>query len=240
MLTQLWQVHPFLDAYLSELRLPTCKPILALAAASTRALTINTPTNPDLGLRRLNVQNSVFSIELNHPSFNSALAIANNVNPADNNRTVGLPQSPQSAFPAVSLLSLRPPHPFTPLDNYTLTFVNITDINDVFATSGSFSIGAAVSSSSGRSTASASAVFTQSGSASQASATSPTVSGSGSPSASNSGSGPSPSPTGKRRRRSTRTRSRARGDDVLEDMDLRLDFYQSFVGYIGVDTTTRR
>ncbi|KAJ7822744.1 hypothetical protein B0H14DRAFT_2827813, partial [Mycena olivaceomarginata] len=32
-----------------------------------------------------NVQNSVFSIELNHPSFNSALAVANNVNPADNN-----------------------------------------------------------------------------------------------------------------------------------------------------------
>ncbi|KAJ7793790.1 hypothetical protein B0H14DRAFT_3889118 [Mycena olivaceomarginata] len=174
---------------------------LALAAASTRALTINTPTNPTSGgttsitwsstsddpcvllsspllsarSSSANVQNSVFSIELNHPSFNSALAIANNVNPADNNRTVGLPPVPAE-------------------DNYTLTFVNITDINDVFATSGSFSIGAAVSSSSGRSTASASGSVTQSGSASQASATSPTVSGSGSPSASNSGSDPRPRP----------------------------------------------
>ncbi|KAJ7349703.1 hypothetical protein DFH08DRAFT_124346 [Mycena albidolilacea] len=155
---------------------------LALAAASTRALTINTPTNPTSGGTTSITWSStsddpVFSIELNHPSFNSALAIANNVNPADNNRTVGLPPVPAE-------------------DNYTLTFVNITNINDVFATSGSFSIGAAVSSSSGRSTASASGSVTQSGSASQASATSPAVSGSGSPSASNSGSGPSPSPTG--------------------------------------------
>ncbi|KAJ7838120.1 hypothetical protein B0H14DRAFT_2790094 [Mycena olivaceomarginata] len=93
---------------------------LALAVASTRALTINTPTNPTSGgttsitwsstsddpcvlpsspllsarSSSANVQNSVFSIELNHPSFNSALAVANNVNPADNNHTVNLPPVP--------------------------------------------------------------------------------------------------------------------------------------------------
>ncbi|KAJ7835712.1 hypothetical protein B0H14DRAFT_3870978 [Mycena olivaceomarginata] len=66
-----------------------------------------------------NVQNSVFSIELNHPSFNSALAVANNVNPADNNCTVNLP-------------------PVSAEDNYTLTFGNITDINNVFATTPPF------------------------------------------------------------------------------------------------------
>ncbi|KAJ7346398.1 hypothetical protein DFH08DRAFT_810231 [Mycena albidolilacea] len=124
-----------------------------------------------------NVQNSVFSIELNHPSFNSALAVANNVNPADNNCTINLP-------------------PVSAEDNYTLTFGNITDINDVFATTGSFSIGVAVLRSSGHSTVGTSGSVTQSGSASQASATSPTVSRSGSASTSNSGSGPSPSPTG--------------------------------------------
>ncbi|KAJ7848186.1 hypothetical protein B0H14DRAFT_3453340 [Mycena olivaceomarginata] len=112
-------------------------------------------------------------VHLQHLSSHSA----NNINPADNNRTVNLP-------------------PVSTEDNYTLTFGNITNINNVFATSGSFSIGAAVSSSSGRSTMGTSGSVTQSGSASQASATSPAVSRAGSPSASNSGSRPSPSPTG--------------------------------------------
>ncbi|KAK7053506.1 hypothetical protein R3P38DRAFT_1460025 [Favolaschia claudopus] len=137
-------------------------------AASVAALSINTPNDiHSEGTTTLtwtsDSSDPVFSIELNHPSFHEALAIANNVNPGDNNRTITLP-------------------PLAAEDNYTLTFVNVTDINDVFATSNSFSIGAAVSSSSGSPSGSGS----NSGGGS-ASATAPPSSSSGSQSS------PSPS-----------------------------------------------
>ncbi|KAJ7681084.1 hypothetical protein DFH06DRAFT_1465097 [Mycena polygramma] len=110
-----------------------CLLTLALGAASALALGIDTPTNPTSGGTMTitwsrTSSDPVFSIELNHPSFNAAFAIANNVDPADTNVTVAIPPVPAE-------------------DNYTLTFVNVTDINDVFATSGSFSIGAATSAS---------------------------------------------------------------------------------------------
>ncbi|KAJ7681080.1 hypothetical protein DFH06DRAFT_1315810 [Mycena polygramma] len=152
---------------------------LALGAASALALTVNSPTNPTSGGTTSITWSStstdpVFSIELNHPSFNSAFAIANNVNPADNNATIVIPPVPAE-------------------DNYTLTFVNVTNINDVFATSPSFSIGAATSASASA-TGSASGVgasgsgsvigsATGSASGSKASATSPSSSGSASSSA---------------------------------------------------------
>ncbi|KAJ7914715.1 hypothetical protein B0H13DRAFT_1872715 [Mycena leptocephala] len=165
---------------------------LALALASSAiALSINTPTNPTSGgttsitwsstssdpSSLIHLIRSVFSIELNHPSFNNALAIANNVDPANNNVTLTIPPVPAE-------------------DNYTLEFVNITNIDDVFATSGSFSIGAAVSASasatgSAGSGSGASGSATGSGSASQASATAPPSSGSVSGSASASASSPS-------------------------------------------------
>ncbi|KAJ6476463.1 hypothetical protein C8R47DRAFT_1220304 [Mycena vitilis] len=106
---------------------------LVFGAASALALGINTPTNPTSGgtmtiIWSRTSLDPVFSIELNHPSFNAAFAVANNVDPAATNVTVAIPPVPAE-------------------DNYTLTFVNVTDINDVFATSGSFSIGAATSAS---------------------------------------------------------------------------------------------
>ncbi|KAJ7849769.1 hypothetical protein B0H13DRAFT_2674659 [Mycena leptocephala] len=82
-----------------------------------------------------------FSIELTHPSFNHAIAIANNVDPKLDQTTVELPIVPAG-------------------DQYTLQFVNITDINQIFATSGDFSIAAAASPSSTVSTASASPTST--------------------------------------------------------------------------------
>ncbi|KAJ6476468.1 hypothetical protein C8R47DRAFT_1141531 [Mycena vitilis] len=153
---------------------------LALGAASALALTINAPTTPTSGGTTSITWSStstdpVFSIELNHPSFNSAFAIANNVNPADNNATVVIPPVPAE-------------------DNYTLTFVNVTNIDDVFATSPSFSIAAATSASASvtgsasgvGASASGSAIgsATGSASASKASATAPSSSGSGSASSS--------------------------------------------------------
>ncbi|KAJ7816030.1 hypothetical protein B0H13DRAFT_2683580 [Mycena leptocephala] len=82
-----------------------------------------------------------FSIELTHPSFNHAIAIANNVDPTLDQTTVELPIVPVG-------------------DQYTLQFVNITDINQIFATSGDFSIAAAASPSSTVSTASPSPTST--------------------------------------------------------------------------------
>ncbi|KAJ6476475.1 hypothetical protein C8R47DRAFT_1220318 [Mycena vitilis] len=107
---------------------------LLLGAASALALSIDAPTNVTVGVSTSITWSStssdpVFSIELNNPSLNSALAIANNVNPADNNATIVIPPVPAT-------------------DGYTLTFVNIADISDVFATSSSFSIAAATSASS--------------------------------------------------------------------------------------------
>ncbi|KAJ7307957.1 hypothetical protein DFH08DRAFT_491667 [Mycena albidolilacea] len=67
-----------------------------------------------------------FSIELTHPSFNQAIAIANNVDPTLDQVTVELPIVPGE-------------------DQYTLEFVNITNINQIFATSAQFSIAAAAS-----------------------------------------------------------------------------------------------
>ncbi|KAJ7149508.1 hypothetical protein C8R43DRAFT_1007269 [Mycena crocata] len=107
---------------------------LALGVSSAFALTVNAPNSPTSGGQTSITWTStdsdpIFSIELNHPSFNTAFAIANNVDPKANNLTLTIPPVPAE-------------------DGYTLTFVNVTDINNVYATSGSFSIGAATSSSS--------------------------------------------------------------------------------------------
>ncbi|KAJ7689196.1 hypothetical protein B0H17DRAFT_643852 [Mycena rosella] len=69
-----------------------------------------------------------FSIELTHPDFNDAMAIANSVDPATGSITVNLPIIPAAG-------------------DYTLKFVNVTDINDVFAESAPFSVAAPVSTS---------------------------------------------------------------------------------------------
>ncbi|KAJ7769320.1 hypothetical protein B0H16DRAFT_1517464 [Mycena metata] len=172
---------------------------LALAASSAFALTVNTPSGVTSGGTTTitwtsTSSDSVFSIELLHSSFNSDFAIANNVQPANNNLTVTIPPVPAD-------------------DDYTLQFVNITDINQVFATSGSFSIGAAVSASGSStgsgtggsstsgaagpsSTSGASGSTTASGSASGSKASSTSPSSSGSASASGSSISPSTTPSG--------------------------------------------
>ncbi|GAW09882.1 hypothetical protein LENED_012094 [Lentinula edodes] len=84
-------------------------------------LTLDTPTNVTSGLVS-NVTwtatdgDPTFTLELNHPSFSSSLALANNVNP-----TSGSP------------LSIE--WPIVPADA-----VNISNINSVFSSSASFSI----------------------------------------------------------------------------------------------------
>ncbi|KAF7365734.1 hypothetical protein MVEN_00447200 [Mycena venus] len=105
--------------------------VLLNAAGVLSTLTVNIPSSPQSGATTTITWTSdssdpTFSIELSHPSFNAAIAIANNVDPTLNQITVELPIVPGG-------------------DQYTLEFVNITDINQVFAMSGDFSIAAAAS-----------------------------------------------------------------------------------------------
>ncbi|KAJ6592855.1 hypothetical protein B0H19DRAFT_1279595 [Mycena capillaripes] len=89
----------------------------------------------------------VFSIELFHTTFNDAIAIANNVDPAKGNINVTLPMVP-------------------PGGGYTLEFVNITDIDQTYATSDEFSIAPPMSTTeSSSATATGSAVSQSAGSA---------------------------------------------------------------------------
>ncbi|KAJ3827744.1 hypothetical protein F5880DRAFT_1503619 [Lentinula raphanica] len=101
--------------------------VLLAALPAALSLTLDTPTNVTSGLVSDVTWDSVdgdptFTLELNHPSFRNSLALANNVNP-----TSGSP------------LSIE--WPIVPADSgYTLSAVNVTNINAVFSTSGSFSI----------------------------------------------------------------------------------------------------
>ncbi|KAJ7724356.1 hypothetical protein B0H16DRAFT_1596482 [Mycena metata] len=104
---------------------------LLLGVASVSCLTVNPPTAAQSGTTTTitwtsTTTDSTFSIELTHPSFNQAIAIANNVDPTLDTLAIELPVVPAD-------------------DGYTLEFVNITNINQVFATSPDFSIAAAPS-----------------------------------------------------------------------------------------------
>ncbi|KAJ6584002.1 hypothetical protein DFH09DRAFT_1144011 [Mycena vulgaris] len=104
--------------------------ILALAAPFASALSITTVSGNAVSEGSLTITwttstsdaSGVFSIELNHPSFNSALALANNVDSSSLSTTVALNNIPVG-------------------DGYTITFVDISNINAVFATSAPFAIG---------------------------------------------------------------------------------------------------
>ncbi|KAJ7626145.1 hypothetical protein FB45DRAFT_923038 [Roridomyces roridus] len=120
----------------------TIWPIL-VTASGVLSLTLNAPTTAQSGSSTTITWTSTstdptFSIELAHPDLNAAIAVANNVNPANNQITVTLPIVQAG-------------------DGYTLEAVNITDINQVFSTSGDFSIAAAPSPSPSSSTPIASA-----------------------------------------------------------------------------------
>ncbi|KAJ7235372.1 hypothetical protein C8J57DRAFT_1248469 [Mycena rebaudengoi] len=102
---------------------------LALAISSALAITITTPKSVMSGNTTTikwigDSSDPIFSIELMHPSFNYALAIANNINSSDNSISLVIPSVPTG-------------------DGYTLQFVNVTDISKIYATSSSFSIDAA-------------------------------------------------------------------------------------------------
>ncbi|KAJ7167085.1 hypothetical protein C8R46DRAFT_1096014 [Mycena filopes] len=105
---------------------------LVLGATGVVCLTVDAPTAPQSGGTTTitwtsTSDDSTFSVELTHPSFNQAIAIANNVDPTLDTLTIELPIVPADS-------------------GYTLEFVNITNINQVFATSPDFSIAAAPSS----------------------------------------------------------------------------------------------
>ncbi|KAJ7154961.1 hypothetical protein C8R43DRAFT_1000801 [Mycena crocata] len=123
--------------------LTKCFMTLVLVSTSALSLTINAPSSPQSGSTTTITFTSTptdptFSIELFHPSFNEAIAIANNVDPSTGQITVALPIVPAG-------------------DQYTLEAVNITNINQVFATSADFNIAAAPSPSMTLSSASATA-----------------------------------------------------------------------------------
>ncbi|KAF5345101.1 hypothetical protein D9757_012088 [Collybiopsis confluens] len=101
--------------------------VLAAVLRLALALTMNAPANVTSGLVSdvtwtATDDDPTFSLELNHPSFGNSLALANNVNP-------------QSGSP----LSIQ--WPIVPADaQYTLSAVNISNINQVYSMSGSFAI----------------------------------------------------------------------------------------------------
>jgi hypothetical protein len=105
--------------------------ILALAAPFASALTITTISGNTVSEGTITINwvtaaddaAGVFSIELNHPSFNNALAIGSNVDASFGTTTINLPNVPVA-------------------DGYTIEFVDISNINSVFASSSPFSIGA--------------------------------------------------------------------------------------------------
>ncbi|KAF4611563.1 hypothetical protein D9613_004392 [Agrocybe pediades] len=157
--------------------------LLAFAAPLVSALTLQVPENPtsagQITIKWTSAPNDpeTFSFELINTAFNNAFAIANNVNPTAGQLTLTLPPVPVG-------------------DGYTLEAVNIGNINDVFASSPSFSIGAATTTSSSGSSTSASS--TASGSRSVSGTASASVTGTSSirpTSTSNSLVSPSPSST---------------------------------------------
>ncbi|GBE77529.1 hypothetical protein SCP_0104040 [Sparassis crispa] len=161
--------------------------ISALAALLplVSALTIQTPANWDSAIQAnitwtsASTDPSTWSFELVNPvNFHNSFGLANNVDPSTGVLLVELPVVP-------------------PGDGYLLQAVNISNINDVFAQSGDFAIGATPSTSaasssstaaSSSSSGSASASTTGSSSGSSASST-----GSSSSSQTSSSNAPSPS-----------------------------------------------
>ncbi|KAI0005542.1 hypothetical protein BJV74DRAFT_880776 [Russula compacta] len=146
------------------------------------ALTISISANPASGgsvtitWTATSSDPQTFSLELSNPSqFHNAIAIGNNVQTSLGTITVNLPNVPAT-------------------DGYTLEAVQVSNINEVYATSNTFSIGATVTTTSSASTSSP--LSSSSGSvASSAGSSVSTASSSSSSSASSSSSGSSTSPS---------------------------------------------
>ncbi|KDR85922.1 hypothetical protein GALMADRAFT_132548 [Galerina marginata CBS 339.88] len=173
--------------------------LLALVAPLVSALTLDVPQNPTSGGSITIKWNSApndpdsWSFELVNTVFHNSFAIANNVNPTAGQLTLTLPVVPVG-------------------DGYTLEAVNVGNIDDIFATSAGFSIGANSASVSSAPSTSGSASKSSSSSASStpsasstsnsvitppASSSTPTVSNIVSPStsASDTGTGPATTPS---------------------------------------------
>ncbi|KIY66555.1 hypothetical protein CYLTODRAFT_455298 [Cylindrobasidium torrendii FP15055 ss-10] len=124
---------------------------LFLAVGAMATLQINDPTEPVRTSSPITISwtsdsnlDPTFSIELINTVFNDKFALANNVNPHGGSVTLALPVVPAR-------------------DGYTIQFVNIGNIGDVYATSGSFSVEEAASTtSSSTSTSGSSTSSTQS------------------------------------------------------------------------------
>ncbi|KZS87369.1 hypothetical protein SISNIDRAFT_389013, partial [Sistotremastrum niveocremeum HHB9708] len=99
----------------------------ALLATSVRALTITTPTNwagnqtNTVKWTSVAGDPSTFSIELIRSTFHEMFSLANNVDLSDGSLDIPLPQ-----------LTAGP--------GFTLEFVNVSNVTQVFATSGTFTI----------------------------------------------------------------------------------------------------
>ncbi|KAK0435018.1 Ser-Thr-rich glycosyl-phosphatidyl-inositol-anchored membrane family-domain-containing protein [Armillaria borealis] len=121
--------------------------LAALPLTLVHGLTISNPTETVTSTGPITISwqtssgdPSVFSIELINQSFNSQYAIANNVDSSLGSLSLTFPRSLPSA------------------DGYTIELVNISNINNIYAQTGTFSVSEPVSSSaSGSSTGSASA-----------------------------------------------------------------------------------
>ncbi|KAF8890101.1 hypothetical protein BD779DRAFT_1785146 [Infundibulicybe gibba] len=134
--------------------------LLALVAPLVSALTINAPTDPTSGgsvtitWTTTSGDPPIFSIELMNTAFNNAFAIANNVDVSLGTITLTLPIVPVGA-------------------GYTITAVDVSNIANVFSTTGSFSVGAITSAST---TTAQSTTTTGTGTTTATSATAPTLS----------------------------------------------------------------
>ncbi|KAJ6538644.1 hypothetical protein DFH09DRAFT_1368809 [Mycena vulgaris] len=142
---------------------------LALGVSAALSLSVNAFNRADDNYVEQHLVRPHVLHRAHPPSFNNAFAIANSVDPTANTLTLTIPSVPAE-------------------DGYTLQFVNVSDINQVYATSGSFAIGAEASSSappptaSGDSSASATggAGGTESGSVNGTASSTSSGSGSGS------------------------------------------------------------
>ncbi|VDC05763.1 unnamed protein product [Peniophora sp. CBMAI 1063] len=116
--------------------------IVAVASAVT-AITFNTPSNvvsgqpTTISWTSSSTDPSTFSIELvNAPLLGNEIAIANNVATSSGTTTASIPVVPSA-------------------DNYTIIAVDISNINNVFGTSGAFGVTQPVSSSASSTSSSA-------------------------------------------------------------------------------------
>ncbi|PPQ69664.1 hypothetical protein CVT26_001533 [Gymnopilus dilepis] len=117
----------------------------AVVAPLASALTLNIPTNPTSGGNVTITWSSApndpetFSLELINTAFHNSFAIANNVNPTAETISLTLPIVPVG-------------------DGYSLEAVDVGNITNVFASTGTFSIGASTASFTPSSTSSGASV----------------------------------------------------------------------------------